>query len=183
MQFPEASSESWNPSGLDLETDGSGTECDKEVMSVDCEFVMNECDQKELSDRRLYRKPISEKELIVASHIYPNSRSSSPIYEYDYPALNKSSCENKMSVCKHAHFSKRVWDRKQMCLYSSKYFLKLSKHLPRVHYTGIEVACACAFPKNSKERKAAFKAIMNKGDFIYNQNIAKSGDGTLIAAR
>ncbi|RUS90379.1 hypothetical protein EGW08_001874 [Elysia chlorotica] len=87
MPFPEASSESWNPSGSDLEMDESDTECEKEVMSVDCEFVMNECHQKELNDRRSDRKPCLEN---TSPCSYPESDHEMPFPEASSESWNPS---------------------------------------------------------------------------------------------
>ena len=70
-----------------------------------------------------------------------------------------------------------------MCVYCSKLFSKLSKHLLRRHSQETEVTRAFAFPKHSKERKEALRKLTHRGDFLHNSTVLRSGHGNLIAAR
>ena len=68
---------------------------------------------------------------------------------------------------KHPNGS-RIWDKKHTCLYCSKSYPKLAKHLQQVHSGELEVQRALAFEKSSRERREAWKSLLQKGDFSHN---------------
>lgn len=78
---------------------------------------------------------------------------------------------------------KRVYDKKNYCLFCSKPFSKLSRHLEMVHGDQAEVAVAFQYPKHSKERLKIWNRLKNKGNYAHNKDVLKSGKGFLAAVK
>lgn len=78
---------------------------------------------------------------------------------------------------------KRVYDKKNYCFFCSKPFCKLSRHLAMVHGDEDEVAAAFQHPKHSKERFKIWNRLKNKGNFLHNKNVLKTGKGFLAAVK
>lgn len=78
---------------------------------------------------------------------------------------------------------KRVYDKKNYCLFCSKPFSKLSRHLAMVHRDQAEVAVAFQHPKHSKERLKIWNRLKNKGNFAHNKDVLKTGKGFLAAVK
>lgn len=57
---------------------------------------------------------------------------------------------------------------------------KMARHLVRKHSNEEGVAKAISYPVNSKERKLHFELLKNKGNHAHNDEVLKSGSGTLI---
>ncbi|CAL9708054.1 unnamed protein product [Knipowitschia caucasica] len=78
---------------------------------------------------------------------------------------------------------KRVYDKRNYCLFCSKPFSKLSRHLAMVHGHQEEVAAALKHPKHSKERQNFWNRLKNKGNFAHNKKVLKTGKGFLAAVK
>ncbi|XP_072289236.1 uncharacterized protein [Eucyclogobius newberryi] len=78
---------------------------------------------------------------------------------------------------------KRVYDKKNYCLFCTKPFSKLSRHLEMVHSQQEEVAVALQHPKHSKERLITWNRLKNKGNFAHNRDVLKTGKGFLAAVK
>ncbi|XP_055080345.1 uncharacterized protein LOC117376441 [Periophthalmus magnuspinnatus] len=78
---------------------------------------------------------------------------------------------------------KRVYDKKNYCMFCSKPFSKLSRHLEMVHSHQEEVADALQHPKHSKERLNIWNRLKNKGNFAHNKDVLKTGKGFLAAVK
>ena len=113
----------------------------------------------------------------------PKSCSSSIVFDVEFPALCLPKENKPLKVGSHNNNSKRVWDKRHMCVYCEKLFSKLSKHLLRKHIEEIDVAHAFSFKKCSKERKQLLLKITKQGDFKFNTQAMNSGHGELIAAK
>lgn len=96
------------------------------------------------------------------------------------PSQNKSSILVLQCVSKKG---KRVYDKKNYCLYCSKPFSKLSRHLAMVHGDQAEVAVAFQHPKHAKERLKIWNRLKNKGNFAHNKDVLKTGKGFLAAVK
>lgn len=96
------------------------------------------------------------------------------------PSQNKSSILVLQCVSKKG---KRVYDKKNYCLFCSKPFSKLSRHLAMVHGDQAEVAVAFQHPKHSKERLKIWTRLKNKGNFAHNKDVLKTGKGFLAAVK
>lgn len=83
------------------------------------------------------------------------------------------------AVCKRSSGS-RIYNKKQFCLYCKKGFIKMSRHLERVHYNKPDVAKAVAFPKGSKKRRLLLEHLRNRGNFAHNVEVLNTGSGNLV---
>ena len=83
---------------------------------------------------------------------------------------------------KHPNGS-RIWDKKHACLYCSKSYPRLARHLQQVHSGELEVQRALAFEKSSRERREAWKSLLQKGDFSHNSKVYLEGKGEIIPVK
>lgn len=74
----------------------------------------------------------------------------------------------------------RIYDKRHYCLYCSKPFAKMARHLERAHESKSDVAKALSFPKGSKERKKQLNYIRNRGNYAHNASVMESGKGQLV---
>ncbi|KAL2093731.1 hypothetical protein ACEWY4_011043 [Coilia grayii] len=78
---------------------------------------------------------------------------------------------------------KRVYDKKQYCLFCRKPFTKISRHLEQKHSKEAEVASAIGFPKNSKERRLQLELLRNRGNLAHNSEVLRTGEGNLVPCK
>ncbi|XP_058471537.1 uncharacterized protein LOC131444863 isoform X2 [Solea solea] len=76
---------------------------------------------------------------------------------------------------------RRVYDKRNYCLYCSKPTSKISRHLQTVHHNKPEVAKALYYPKDSKERRVRLAILRNRGNFTHNTDVVRKGTGHLVA--
>lgn len=74
-------------------------------------------------------------------------------------------------------------DKHHCCLYCERFYSKIARHLEQVHHEELEVAKVLMLKKGSKERRQAWLAIVNKGDFNHNHQAMEKGHGLLIPKR
>ncbi|XP_055019807.1 uncharacterized protein LOC129411792 [Boleophthalmus pectinirostris] len=74
----------------------------------------------------------------------------------------------------------RIYDKRQYCLFCFKPFMKMARHLERVHSNEKDVAYAIKFPKGSNERKLHLESLRNKGNYLHNAEVIKTGEGELV---
>lgn len=94
-----------------------------------------------------------------------------------------SSSQNAADVVVKAYNNKagnRIYNKRHYCLYCSKPFAKMARHLERSHASVEEVASALSFPKGSKERKYQLDYIRNRGNYAHNVTVMESGSGELV---
>lgn len=72
------------------------------------------------------------------------------------------------TIKKKSIVNKRVWDKKDHCVYCEKDVTNFTRHLLRKHKDEIEVAKYESLPKGSKERKFAADILRKKGNFLNN---------------
>jgi len=70
--------------------------------------------------------------------------------------------------------ARRVYDRKNYCLFCTKPVSKMARHLERVHSDRAEVALAFQYPVFSKERQKIWNKLTNEGNFAHNKNVLKN---------
>ncbi|XP_017337869.1 uncharacterized protein LOC108273236 [Ictalurus punctatus] len=75
---------------------------------------------------------------------------------------------------------RRVYNKKHYCLFCSKPFSKIARHLEDIHSKEEEVSKACSFPKGSKQRRIYLDELRLRGNYIHNIAVLKSGKGDLI---
>ncbi len=74
----------------------------------------------------------------------------------------------------------RLYDKKHYCLYCSKPYSKMARHLESAHEDKGDVAKALSFPKGSKQRKKHLDFIRNRGNYAHNAAVMESGRGELV---
>ncbi|XP_039537842.1 uncharacterized protein LOC120486059 isoform X3 [Pimephales promelas] len=80
----------------------------------------------------------------------------------------------------HKRDGGRVYNKRHYCLYCSKPYAKMARHLESSHANTSDVARALSFPKCSKERKKQLDYIRNKGNYAHNAAVMESGKGELV---
>lgn len=81
---------------------------------------------------------------------------------------------------KKTAYGQRLYNKKQYCVYCSKPFCKMARHLAQVHKNEVEVAKALSFPKGSKERRINLDLLRNKGNHAHNADVLRAGKGVLV---
>lgn len=76
---------------------------------------------------------------------------------------------------------RRIYDKKQYCLFCQRPFQKIARHLLSVHKNEGDVAKAAMYPKNSKERRMLLNQLRKRGNFAYNTGVAYQGSGEMVA--
>ncbi|XP_056615551.1 uncharacterized protein LOC130430457 [Triplophysa dalaica] len=71
---------------------------------------------------------------------------------------------------------------KNYCYICGKPQSKLARHL-KTHTSELEVGKALSLPVHSKERKAMFQKLRNKGNYQHNTDVLQRGDGALKMKR
>ncbi|XP_026223685.1 uncharacterized protein LOC113171757 isoform X1 [Anabas testudineus] len=74
----------------------------------------------------------------------------------------------------------RLYNKKFYCVFCSKPFSKMARHLESKHKDKPEVARAVACPVGSKERKIQLSLLRNKGNRAHNNQVLKEGKGMVI---
>lgn len=75
---------------------------------------------------------------------------------------------------------KRRYNKRHYCLFCSKPFAKMARHLEKAHSSKSDVARALSFPKGSKERKIQLDYIRNRGNYAHNTSVMETGSGELV---
>ncbi|KAI7789439.1 hypothetical protein IRJ41_018073 [Triplophysa rosa] len=78
---------------------------------------------------------------------------------------------------------KRIWNKKQYCVYCEMSQSKIARHLERKHLNETEVAKALSFPKGSKKRRDLLEQIRNQGNYYHNLKVLETGRGEIITWR
>lgn len=73
--------------------------------------------------------------------------------------------------------------KKQFCVYCTKPFIKIARHLSRNHAKETDVARALSFPKGSKTRYCLLKQLRNRGNYQHNIKVQQTGNGEIIPLR
>lgn len=76
---------------------------------------------------------------------------------------------------------RRVYDRRNYCLFCANPESKMSRHLERIHSDKPEVAAVFQFAKRSKERYKIWNRLINQGNFLHNKEVLKTGKGLLVS--
>ncbi|XP_068455045.1 uncharacterized protein [Clinocottus analis] len=79
--------------------------------------------------------------------------------------------------------TRRVYDRRNYCLFCSNPLSKMSRHLERIHSDKPEVAAAFQYPKYSKERLKIWNRLICQGNFVHNKEVLKTGTGQLVSRK
>ncbi len=96
------------------------------------------------------------------------------------PCLSQDTTDSLVVSAHQNKGGKRIYDKRQYCLYCKKPYAKMSRHLEHAHQNKVDVARAFSLPKGSKERKKLLEYIWNKGNYAHNANVMESGKGKLV---
>ncbi|XP_005171592.1 uncharacterized protein isoform X1 [Danio rerio] len=77
----------------------------------------------------------------------------------------------------------RVYNKRHYCLFCSKPYAKMARHLESSHANKPEVETALSFPKGSKERKKQLDYIRNRGNYAHNAVVMQCGRGELVPSK
>ena len=94
--------------------------------------------------------------------------------------LSKSSSDVKVLRLKKKNNGGRVYNKRHYCLYCSKPYAKMTRHLDNKHSNVKEVAQALSYPKGLAERKLQTTLIRNKGNRLHNFEVLKEGKGVMV---
>ena len=83
----------------------------------------------------------------------------------------------------HKNNGKRVYNKRHHCVYCSKPYAKMARHLESAHSNKMDVAKALSFPKGSKERKIQLDYIRKKGNYAHNATVMETGKGQLVPCK
>ncbi|XP_061586196.1 uncharacterized protein si:dkey-13n15.2 [Cololabis saira] len=75
---------------------------------------------------------------------------------------------------------RRVYDKKNYCLFCSKPVFKIARHMEAVHSDREEVAVAFQHPLLSPERQKIWNNLKKEGNFAHNKKVWKTGEGQLV---
>ncbi len=70
--------------------------------------------------------------------------------------------------------------KKHACLFCSKLYENMSRHLAQVHKHTPEVSKVLLLELKSTERRKAWEELVNKGDYHHNYEVLERGHGTVI---
>jgi hypothetical protein len=80
--------------------------------------------------------------------------------------------------------NKRQYRKYDYCLYCEGSFTsKISVHYTNIHSNEEDVKKALLLPIHTRERKAAFQNLQNKGNFLHNAKCIEIGEGELAVVR
>ena len=162
--YRDESDEDYNPledesASVDLEGNGDTSEIEEDH----CESRLSD----ELSEVfPMYNKASSSTETITGCHSVSSSTS---VHQEDKLYMQQSVVGGEKRQLKN-----------HSCLYCEKQISKMARHLEQVHADELEVAKVLNLTKKSKERRAAWAALVNKGDFNHNYSVIENGSGCII---
>ncbi|KAK7501253.1 hypothetical protein BaRGS_00007378 [Batillaria attramentaria] len=106
------------------------------------------------------------------------------ISERGMAAENEQNCEGELPwegvYLQSRGTGKYKWDKKHSCKYCKKLVLKMSTHMMTVHDKEPEVAKILAMDKGCKQRRQAWIALQDEGDYLYNVSVLEKRSGTII---
>ncbi|XP_069102076.1 uncharacterized protein [Argopecten irradians] len=126
-----------------------------------------------------------------AVHNSAGSDESSEIPLIDPKVFNQVQTEEKMQkegitvkLCSLNEKGKKIWDKKHYCLYCSKPFSKLPRHLETMHKDESEVIKLRSLDRRNDEQKRARSILIDKlrkaGNYSHNVEVLKSGQGEVV---
>ncbi|XP_019740045.1 uncharacterized protein LOC109524538 [Hippocampus comes] len=107
-------------------------------------------------------------------------QSHGPVTTLDEPKSSRGISDSVFVRAYQKRSQKRAYSKRHYCLYCSKPYAKMARHLESAHQDKSDVATALSFPKGSKERKKQLDYIRNRGNFAYNTSVLESGKGELV---
>ncbi|CAJ1057878.1 uncharacterized protein LOC124050300 [Xyrichtys novacula] len=136
--------------------------------------------QRSLADKTYVPDPVSSPEVdsTTPDHLFLPSKATGAEEE---PCSSQNINDVIVVTACQKRAGKRVYDKRHYCLYCSKPYAKMARHLEAAHMDISSVAKALSFPKGSKKRKLQLDYIRNQGNFAHNAAVMESGKGKLVA--
>jgi len=78
---------------------------------------------------------------------------------------------------------KRIWDKKNYCLFCGQPSKTLSRHMLQKHNDEVEVLAVPSRGKSTSERRRMWKSLTNRGNFSHNCKVVSSGTGEVVVAK
>ena len=77
----------------------------------------------------------------------------------------------------------RIYDKKQVCYYCSKFVSRIERHYQQKHRSEREVTIALSFNKGSPSHKKYLEKLRLLGNYHHNFKVLETGKGELIVFR
>jgi hypothetical protein len=78
---------------------------------------------------------------------------------------------------------KRVWDKKNICLFCQKAMVNIARHFAAVHSQENDVITFMGIEKGTKPRKAIIRDLVKRGNFKHNCNVIRHGKGNIVVRK
>ena len=91
--------------------------------------------------------------------------------------------KNTIFVCTTKNTYRRIWDRKNSCIFCDKMVSNLYKHLISMHNKESQVSKLLCMRKGSIERSEIIKKIRNAGNYKHNISVLEKGTGHIIPSK
>ncbi|XP_039283303.1 uncharacterized protein LOC120351152 [Nilaparvata lugens] len=86
-------------------------------------------------------------------------------------------------VAKKRQDGKRIWDKRDSCIFCDLLVTNFIRHLTRNHSEEMKVAEILAQPKGSAMRRSMIEKLRKKGNFNYNTNVLREKSGNIITVQ
>lgn len=96
------------------------------------------------------------------------------------PCSSQDATDTILVQASQKRHGKRVYNKRQYCVYCKKACAKMARHLERAHHDKVDVAQAISLPKGSLERRKQLDYIRNRGNYAHNVAVLESGRGELV---
>ena len=159
------------------------------------EYIPDSTAETEDSDASLKLKPTTRKSLdyspsdcspMLCDSTTPNvdiNSSTCDITADEKPCSSQDPNDDVVVGAFQKSDGKRVYNKRHYCVYCSKPYAKMARHLESIHNNKMDVAKALSFPKGSKERKRQLDYILKKGNYAHNATVMETGKGQLVPCK
>jgi len=114
-------------------------------------------------------------------HVTSESNSiTSEVTGAEEPCSSQDTIDNIVVNASEKRNGIRMYNKRHYCLYCSKPYAKMARHLESAHIDKLDVAKALSLPKSSMERKKQLDYIRNRGNYAHNAAVMESGKGELV---
>lgn len=117
-------------------------------------------------------------------HVISESSSiTSGVTGAEEPCSSQDTIDNIVVNASQKRNGKRLYNKRHYCLYCSKPYAKMARHLESAHIDKMDVAKALSLPKSSMERKKLLDYIRNRGNYAHNAAVMELGKGELVPCK
>ncbi len=79
--------------------------------------------------------------------------------------------------------NRRIYDKKNICLYCEKPYAKITRHLKQKHSGEVEIAKALSYKQGSPMRNLLLTKVRNMGNYHHNTAVLSTGKGEIVPKR